>query len=229
MRAPLIGILSGEQPHASGRFLDQITSACVRIYGARHAADFPRLLVCAEPALGNADRSGEPAAPAAIEGLRALDAAKVDFIALACDSFQADQHRLKTEVRVPILDTVSMAIAQMAGPSRRVALVATRATIESGVFQRALAAAGHCCVESAMQDIVDALLAAARDPSQEERCLALWHQVFHAGEVAGADTTLLASFELCASARRHGLADRVVDSEACLASATVQRWLLAYS
>lgn len=88
MSGPTIGILAGMGPRSTGPFIDLVVTQCQEIYGARHDIDFPRMLICWQPAPFYEDRPTDHVAlEAAIrDGLRYLESAGADFLAIACNS-----------------------------------------------------------------------------------------------------------------------------------------------
>ena len=62
MSDPTVGILAGMGPRSTGPFLDLVVTACQQLYGARHDIDFPRLMVCSQPAPFYEDRPVDHAA-----------------------------------------------------------------------------------------------------------------------------------------------------------------------
>jgi aspartate racemase len=226
MHAPLIGILGGMGPFSTGMFLDLIAATCVRRYCARHDIDFPRLLICSQPAPFYPDRAPdhEALAAATLDGLRLLDQAGADFIAMACNTVHAYHGQLAAQLRAPLLNIVDESLARLGTNGRRVALIASRATAESGIYQAGIQATGREYVDLGMQATVDRLLLASHDDAKHPECETLWQELLASARTSGADHTLVACFDLSTSIRRHGLSSQVVDTAHCLADATVARW-----
>jgi aspartate racemase len=226
MHTPLIGILGGMGPFSTGTFLDLVAAACARLHGARHDIDFPRMLICSQPAPFYPDRAPDHDAIAAatLEGLRTLDQAGTDFIAMACNTVHAYHRQLAAQLKAPLLSIVDETVATLSTDVHRVVLIASAATAESRIYQDAIDATGRRYVDIGMQAAVDQLLIAVREDSRHEECHALWQQLLAAAENSGADCVVLACLDLSASIRRHGFESHVVDSAVCLAEATVNTW-----
>jgi aspartate racemase len=224
--APLIGILGGMGPFSTGPFLDLVAAACMRLHGARHDIDFPRMLVCSQPAPFYPDRAPdhEAIAAATLEGLRTLDRAGVDFIAMACNTVHAYHGPLARQLRAPLLNIVDETVTALGPDVHRVALIASRATVESGIYRVAIEGSGRQYVDIGMQATVDRLLVASRDDSRHDECRALWRQLLDAAADSGAQSSVLACLDLSASIRRHGPGAQLVDAAVCLAEATVLTW-----
>src|SRR5689334_8675314 len=112
MPDPIIGILAGMGPRSTGPFLDLIVTACQEMYGARHDIDFPKMLICSQPAPFYEDRPIDHAAleAATLAGLKHLESAGVDFLAIACNTVHIYYPRLAAAVSVPLLNIVELAV-----------------------------------------------------------------------------------------------------------------------
>lgn len=228
MPTPVIGILAGMGPRSTGPFLDLVVTACQEMYGARHDIDFPKMLICSQPAPFYEDRPIDHAAleAATLDGLKSLEAAGVDFLAIACNTVHIYYPRLAAAVSVPLLNIVELAVQAVPASSRGVALVAARPTVESGIFQEALQAAGHQVVDLDWQGSVDAMLSAIRETTDPEAFRRLWAPLLESARVAGVDTVLIACLDLSGVVRFVETPLRVVDAANCLARAVVEQWLV---
>jgi aspartate racemase len=225
---PTIGILAGMGPRSTGPFLDLVVTACQEMYGARHDVDFPRMLICSQPAPIYEDRPVDHAAleAATLDGLEYLEAAGVDFLAIACNTVHIYYPRLAAAVSVPLLNIVELAVQAVpaaAGAAGGVALVAARPTAESGLFQEALCAAGHRVVDPGWQEQVDGLLSAVRETTDPEVFRRRWAALLEKGSAAGA--VLVACLDLSAVVRFAAAELPIVDAADCLARGVVRRWL----
>lgn len=224
--APLIGILAGMGPRSTGPFLDLVLDACQAQYGARHDIDFPKMMVCSQPAPFYEDRPPDHAAleAATLEGLLDLQAAGAAFIAMACNTVHLYHASLAARLRVPLLHIVDEAVRALPAGGR-VAVLAARATAESGLYQRALEASGRRTVDPAWQDEVDALLGATRETTDAAHFAQRWARLLPQARDAGAERVLVACLDL-SGVLRHAQAPAVPVSDAAqaLASAVVRTW-----
>lgn len=227
MPAPTIGILAGMGPRSTGPFLDLVVSACQEIYGARHDVEFPKMLICSQPAPFYEDRPIDHAAleAATLDGLKHLESAGVDFLAIACNTVHIYYPRLAAAVSVPLLNIVELAVQAVPGSSRAIALVAARPTADSGLFQNALRAAGHELVDPDWQSGVDAMLSAVRETTDPEVFRQIWAPLLEKARAAGADTVLVACLDLSGVVRFAATRLAIVDAADCLARAVVQQWI----
>jgi hypothetical protein len=104
-----------------------------------------------------------------------------------------------------------------------VAILATRATLASGLYQRGAAACGRECVARPhWQDTVDGIVAAVKSGADLATSLAAWRDLCREIGEEGADA-IIACTDLNAVADRAAAGITVVDSAACLAEETVDR------
>jgi aspartate racemase len=115
--------------------------------------------------------------PAMAQGVRALEAAGAEAIAIACNTAHHWADELKAGMRVPLLhivDAVAEAIAARPARPARIGLMATRGTLASGFYGRRLASLGFdwiapdeacqaACVDPAIAAVKAADLASARE------------------------------------------------------------------
>jgi len=138
-----IGILGGMGPEA--------TLACyARIIANTPAArdqDHLRVIIDSNPKVPDRTRAileqGESPFPVLIAGCRALERAGADFIIIPCVTAHFFWEDLLSQSPLPLislLDTVAEAIAKYHPEIKTVGLLATSGTIQSGIFQRRLAA-----------------------------------------------------------------------------------------
>jgi aspartate racemase len=227
MSNPTIGILAGMGPRSTGPFLDLVTTACQEMYGARHDIDFPRMLICSQPAPFYEDRPIDHASleAATIEGLKILESAGVDFIAMACNTVHIYYQRLAASVSVPLLNIIEIAVQAVPPLSGAIALVAARPTVEAGIYQNALRAAGHIVADPACQEEVDDLLSAIRGPTDPALFSRLWASIIEKAYKAEARAILVACLDLSGIIHFAETRLPIVDAADCLARAAVRRWL----
>jgi aspartate racemase len=122
-----------------------VLDACQQQTGARDDIDFPKILICSQPAPFFEDRPLDQAAleAATLAGLKTLEAGGADFLAIACNTVHIYFDSLARQVEVPLLNLVELAVADLAELPGTVALVAARGTAESEIYQSALRAAGR--------------------------------------------------------------------------------------
>jgi aspartate racemase len=140
-----VGVLGGMGPAATLDFMAKAIEAA----GSSSEQDGVRLIVDCNPwvldrnaAMAGAGPSPGPALAAMARG---LEAAGANFLVMACNAAHAWQGDIETATALPFVSIVDEACRWLAGrhpAGLRVGLMAAGACLESGLYQRALAAAG---------------------------------------------------------------------------------------
>ena len=226
---PLIGILAGMGPRSTAPFVDQVVTACQELYGARHDIDFPRMMILSWPTPFTVDRPVNHAEmkKAIGDGLRTLEATGVDFIAMPCNTAHAYFDELSRCITVPMLHIVDETLRELPGTARRVTLLATRTTIQAGIYQKGLQAAGlACCLQEEWQEQVDSLIQGIKSSVPPAWLSSKWGDLASDYRKAGVDTAVIACTDLSAVAKHAMSGLSIVDSARCLARAVVRRYLV---
>jgi aspartate racemase len=172
-----------------------------------------------------------------LEGMRFLESAGVEAIAIACNTAHHWAGELQAAVRVPLLHLADAAMEEIArlhevqGRSpietrpgaRRVALLGTRGTLDSGFYQQRFAQRGLEVIEptEAVQQVLDRTIAMVKRNALAEACASL-SPVVQALRDDGAQAAILACTELPLAAPREGAAIPLVDPTQALARALVR-------
>ncbi|UNP75904.1 amino acid racemase [Bacillus nitratireducens] len=133
----MIGILAGMGPKSTGPFVDTVVAGCQTIYGATHDMDFPHMMIYSCPTPFYMDRPIDNAAmkKAIIEGAQKLESTGVDFIAMPCNTAHLYFEELQRSITIPILNIVDETLKAIPENTKRVALLATEATVQAGIYQ----------------------------------------------------------------------------------------------
>jgi aspartate racemase len=140
--AKVIGILGGMGPEATLDCFGKI----IKNTPAKTDREHLRVIMDSNP--GIPDRiaailgDGESPVPALIEECRGLEKAGADFIIIPCVTVHFFLPQIQAEAPLPILsiiDAVAETIHQDFPETKTVGLLATIATVESGLFQKRLA------------------------------------------------------------------------------------------
>lgn len=228
MRPPLIGILAGMGPRSTAPFLDLVITECQRQYGARDDIDFPKMMICSQPAPFYEDRPTDHAAlEAAIrEGLQDLERTGADFLAIACNTAHIYYPRLAASVSVPVLNMVDLTLAAVPETARKLALIAARPTVETGVYQEGELGRRFEWADPDWQADVDHLLGATRTSTDPALFANSWRGLMERARAAGADTAVVACLELSAILVHAPAGLEIVDASECLAREIVKQWLI---
>lgn len=137
----MIGILAGMGPKSTGPFVDTVVAKCQTIYGAKHDMDFPHMMIYSCPTPFYMDRpiDHEAMKKAIIEGAQKLESTGVEFIAMPCNTAHLYFEELQHSLSIPILNIVDETLQAIPENTKRVALLATEATIQASIYQDGIA------------------------------------------------------------------------------------------
>jgi aspartate racemase len=221
-RRRLIGILGGMGPLATVDFMRKVIEATP----AERDQDHVPLIVYSVPQIPDrvsaASAGTDEPLPAMLAGIRTLEQAGVEAIAIACNTAHAwyDQLAASTNVRIiHMVQAVISAALQTKGP---VALMATVGTLQSGIYQRYMEKAGWQALvpQPDVQNVIIDAIAAVK-LGEIERARVRFDNAAASLLGSGAQRLLLACTELPVAARGSIHEARCLDATACLAQACV--------
>ena len=144
----MIGILGGMGPLATVDFLSKL----VERTPASCDQDHVPVVVYSVPQIPERSASilhgGESPLPAMLAGIRTLERAGADAIAIACNTAHFWYDDLARECRVPLLHIADSACAALGSDVAKVGLLGTTGTLAAGFYQQRLAARGYTCLTS---------------------------------------------------------------------------------
>jgi aspartate racemase len=218
----LVGVLGGMGPLATVDFMQKVIEATP----AARDQDHVPLIVYSVPQIPDrvsaASAGTDEPLPAMLTGIRTLEQAGVEVIAIACNTAHAWYDQLAAATGVRILHMAQAVIDATSQQSRPVALMATVGTLQTGIYQRYMDRAGWPAlvpqpeVQAVILDVIAAVKlgdiprARAGFDVAAERLLA-----------SGAEQLLLACTELPVAARGSIHEALCLDATACLAQACV--------
>jgi len=163
---PVIGVLGGMGPAATVDFMAKL----IRLTPAAREQDHLPVVVVSDPRVP--DRvapilkgEGPSPLPALREGIRRLERAGAACVAIPCHTAHAWYDQLAAATELPILHIVDAALAELERlrlPKGPLGLLATQATLEAGLYQGRLAAAGHPAVLASPEVMAASVLPATR-------------------------------------------------------------------
>ena len=223
-RRRLVGVLGGMGPAATIDFMAKVIAATPATLDQDHV---PLLVYQATqiPDRPGAIRDGTDAPfEPMLKAMRVLEQGGAETIVIACNTAHYWYDRLASASRVPMIhiaDAVLQAVDAKGGPIGRIALLATRATIATGIYDRLKEATGELLIpEDAVQMLLDQAIAAVKR-----------HDLAAAGRIAadaadrlvvgGADRLLLACTELPIAFAGSAQAGRLIDATEALARSCV--------
>lgn len=165
--------------------------------------------------------------PAMAEGVRALEAAGAEAIAIACNTAHHWADELERTMRVPLLhivDAVAEALALRPARPVRLGLLGTRGTLQSGFYGRRLEALGYDWIapdEACQAAFVDAAIAAIKTADRSRAQERFAGAATHLAE-RGADLLLLGCTELPLAAKGTACEGMCLDANEALARSVVR-------
>ncbi|PEX91736.1 aspartate/glutamate racemase family protein [Bacillus cereus] len=217
----MIGILAGMGPKSTGPFVDTVVAQCQIIYGAKHDIDFPHMMIYSCPTPFYMDRPIDHAAmkKAIIEGAQKLESTGVDFIAMPCNTAHLYFEELQRSLSIPILNIVDETLKAIPENTKKVALLATEATVQAGIYQDGIAKRDIDYIHNKQwQESINQIITCIKGGEIEE-ARQLWSALILQlqDEV---DTAIIACTDLNVVA-----SEDFIDSAQCLAKAVVNAYL----
>ena len=216
----MIGILAGMGPKSTGPFVETVVAGCQTIYGAKHDIDFPHMMIYSCPTPFYMDRliDHEAMKKAIIEGAQKLESTGVEFIAMPCNTAHLYFEELQHSLSIPILNIVDETLQAIPESTKRVALLATEATIQAGIYQdgitkRNIEYIHHEKWQTMINQIITCIKSGEIEAAQE-----LWSALVLQLK-DDVDTTIIACTDLNVVAN-----EEFVDSAQCLAEAIVKMY-----
>lgn len=227
MQKPTIGILAGMGPHSTAPFIDLVIHECQRRYGAKNDIDFPRMMIYSLPTPFYVDRPIDHSAMEAElrSGLQGLERFGVDFTAIACNMAHIYYPQLAKSIRSPLLNMVELALDAIPRTARKIALVASRPTVESEIYQIGIRKRGFEVADPDWQSLVDKLIESTRTTNDSSLFRKTWDALFELAQQADADKVIVACLDLSAIGKHIVSNVPILDASRCLAQEIVRQWL----
>ena len=217
----MIGILAGMGPKSTGPFVDTVVAGCQTIYGAKHDMDFPHMMIYSCPTPFYMDRpiDHEAMKKAIIEGAQKLESTGASFIAMPCNTAHLDFEELQQSLSIPILNIVDETLKAIPETAKRVALLATEATVRAEIYQDGIAKRNIEYIHhETWQEMINQIITCIKS-GEIEKAHKLWNTLVlqWRDEV---DTAIIACTDLNVVA-----SEDFVDSAQCLAKAVVKMYV----
>jgi len=225
-----IGILGGMGPLATVDLMRKIIAATPAARDQDHIPVIAYSVPQIPDRLESISAGDDAPWPYLLAGLRALERSGANAIVIACNTVHHWHARLQAETSLPILHIADAACDHMrrfCSPTRKIALLATAATVKLGFYQSRLRAHGYAvctpdmtrqaAIAEAIQEVKAGNLTHARD---------LFEPVCATMLASGCDHLLLACTELPLALAGSPLDTVAIDATDALARAAVA-WSLA--
>ncbi|EPZ0460163.1 MULTISPECIES: aspartate/glutamate racemase family protein [Bacillus] len=217
----MIGILAGMGPKSTGPFVDTVVAECQTIYGAKHDMDFPHMMIYSCPTPFYMDRpiDHEAMKKAIIKGAQKLESTGASFIAMPCNTAHLYFEELQRSLSIPILNIVDETLKTIPETAKRVALLATEATVQAGIYQDEITKRDIEYIHhETWQEMINQIITWIKSGEIEE-ARELWNAlVLKLREEV--DTAIIACTDLNVVA-----SEDFVDSSQCLAKAIVRMYV----
>lgn len=217
----MIGILAGMGPKSTAPFLDKVIQICQQEYGAKCDMDFPPIMIYSCPTPFYVDRPLDYRAlgQAIVAGVQKLAGTGVEIIAVPCNVAHLYWDEITAAVQTPVLNMVDLTLGSLPQGSSEIAVLATEATLASGIYQQGLAASHKTFVTRPdWQQAVNSVLNLIKSGENMERAVEEWRQLLQSVEKT-AHAAVIACTDLNLAADQVTAALPLVDSSFCLARA----------
>jgi aspartate racemase len=222
-----IGVVGGMGPWATLDFFEKV----LRVTPARRDQEHLRLIIDNNPAIPDRGPAilGDGADPtsALVASARTVEAAGADLIAIPCNTAHYFYPAIQEAVRVPVLHIMREVarVARQRHPGlRRAGLLATRATVASGLYQEAFRSVGTevLAPDDRGQELIDVLIYAIKGQRVGQALRADGAAVGRGLAWAGAELVILGCTELPLAIDEPALELPILDSNLILAEAAVR-------
>lgn len=222
-----IGVVGGMGPWATLDFFAKV----LRLTPARRDQEHLRLVIDNNPQIPDRGlavlEGGEDPTPALVASARTVEAAGAELIAVPCNTAHHYHAAIQAAVRVPVLHImreVAAAAARRWPQMRRVGLLATRATVATGLYQEAFRPllTEVLVPDASAQEVIDRLIAAVKAQAVDEELRAAGVEVGRGLVRSGAEAVILGCTELPLVLPEEALGVPVLDSTLILAEAAVR-------
>ena len=220
-----IGVLGGMGPESTAIFYRQIILECQKQYGAQYDEDYPEMLIYNLPipdvVEGLKDQSKTLAM--LVEGSRKLESIGVDFLVMPCGSAHYFYGDVKKQLSIPFLSIVKETAKKVKSRGHtKVGLLATKTTIDHGVYNAELNGQGIEVIAPREQDklteIILNILAGKKLGSDKQELL----RIISTLKSNGAQAIILGCTDLPALLDDKDVDLELFDATKILAEATVK-------
>ena len=222
-----IGVVGGMGPWATLDFFEKV----LRATPARRDQEHLRLIIDNNPKIPDRGPAilgdGEDPTPALVATARNVEAAGADLIVIPCNTAHYFYQAIQAAVRVPvvhIMREVAGAASRRFPRIGRVGLLATRATVATGLYQDAFRPLGAEVVvpDERGQEVIDRLIYAIKAQGVDDALRSAGVAVGRGLNRAGAEAIVLGCTELPLVLGEDTLGLPILDSNLTLAEVAVR-------
>ena len=222
-----IGVVGGMGPWATLDFFEKV----LRATPARRDQEHLRLIIDNNPKIPDRGPAilgdGEDPTPALVATARNVEAAGADLIVIPCNTAHYFYQAIQAAVRVPvvhIMREVAGAASRRFPRIGRAGLLATRATVATGLYQDAFRPLGAAVVvpDQHGQEVIDRLIYAIKAQGVDDALRSAGVAVGRGLNRAGAEAIILGCTELPLVLGEDTLGLPILDSNLILAEVAVR-------
>jgi len=222
-----IGVVGGMGPWATLDFFEKV----LRATPVRRDQEHLRLIIDNNPKIPDRGPAilgdGEDPTPALVATARNVEAAGADLIVIPCNTAHYFFQAIQAAVRVPvvhIMQEVAGAASRRFPRIGRVGLLATRATVATGLYQDAFRPLGAAVVvpDQSGQEVIDRLIYAIKAQGVDDALRSAGVAVGRGLNRAGAEAMILGCTELPLVLGEDTLGLPILDSNLTLAEVAVR-------
>ena len=222
-----IGVVGGMGPWATLDFFEKV----LRATPVRRDQEHLRLIIDNNPKIPDRGPAilgdGEDPTPALVATARNVEAAGADLIVIPCNTAHYFFQEIQAAVRVPvvhIMQEVAGAASRRFPRIGRVGLLATRATVATGLYQDAFRPLGAAVVvpDQSGQEVIDRLIYAIKAQGVDDALRSAGVAVGRGLNRAGAEAMILGCTELPLVLGEDTLGLPILDSNLILAEVAVR-------
>ncbi|SDC59612.1 aspartate/glutamate racemase family protein [Shouchella lonarensis] len=175
-----LGILAGMGPRSTTPFLELVLDECTRQYGAVLDEEFPHIVIYSLPTPFHPQKPLDHYGMIqSLEvGVSCLVKADCAVMAMPCNTAHLFYPQITKMTPNPFLNMITETVAAMPEQPGTVGLLATRSTVDSGLYEAALKAKGKVVViDEELQTRVDNLIWQVKQKGVCEDVVCLWEEI----------------------------------------------------
>ncbi len=226
-KKPIIGILAGMGPKSTSPFLDLVIEQCQKQYGACHDIDFPHIIIYSLPTpfYVNQKIDDKEMGSTIRKGLQKLERTGVDFISMPCNTAHKYFNKLQNSIKIPLLNIIDSTIKKLNKTSKKVALFATRTTIDAHIYQKAIKEQNiEIIIKEEWQKEVDNLIQGVKNDEKQNKLLTITKRLSKYLKEEKIDTIIIACTDITKIVKTmKGFT--VINSSEAIAEETIKKYL----
>ncbi|MDR7342202.1 aspartate racemase [Pantoea alhagi] len=224
-----IGVLAGMGPRSTAPFIDMLVTDCQIKYGARYDMDFPKMHIISLPTPFWPGKEIDDKAMIATlkRGISELVQAKVSLIAIPCNLAHCYFAEMQeASAGIPLLHIADCALESMPAEATKIAILATKPTLEAGFYHDRLRAAGKVIIDfPELREMTTSLIGLVKTKGFLDKDVqSAWQNIMAVIENNKVEALLIACTDLSPLITEKPLSFVIVDTASSLSRATITRF-----